>query len=428
MTRSQIWHPFTQHAIFKDIPEIVKAEGVYLHKKDGSKIIDGISSWWVNTHGHCHPKIVQAVQDQAEELDQVIFAGLSHPKAEEFSEKLLHFTGRHNDYVFFSDSGSTAVEVAIKMAIGYWNHKGQERTHIIAMEGGYHGDTFGTMSVSARDVFTNQYENFLFTVDYIPRPEAGAEEQSYQKLKEILEREKGNVAAFICEPLVQGAGGMNMYEAQALKEIYDQCKAFDTLFIADEVMTGFGRTGTKFACDQAGFSPDLLCLSKGITGGFLPMGVTLAPEEIYKAFYDQDRSKTFFHSSSFTGNALSCAAALASIEIWEDEPVLDRIQNLSKQHAGRLKHFENRDDVTNIRQAGTIAALDVIAPDSGYLANIGPTLYNHFLNHNILLRPLGNTIYILPPYCIQEEELNVIYNTIEGALDFIRDGREKHAA
>lgn len=421
---SHIWHPMTQHGIFPDSINVTHAKGTHLYTKDGKEIIDGIASWWLNTHGHCHPNIVKAVQEQAAKLEQVIFAGFTHDPAEQLTEKLLSTVhksmGDHLQYIFYSDSGSTAIEVALKMAIGYFEHNSKPRHKIIALEGGYHGDTFGTMSTGARSVFNKLYEPLLFDVEFIPFPE-GDGANTLKAFQDILTQNQGQIAALILEPLIQGAAGMHIYSAETLKSLHALCQEHGTLLIADEVMTGFGRTGSMFACEQAGISPDLLCLSKGITGGFLPMGATLASTEIYDSFFSDDRAKTFFHSTSFTGNALACAAAIASLEIWETEPVLENIQKIEHQHIQAAKRFDTHGNVSATRVKGSILALDIIDPNPGYLSNLGPWLYNYFLDHNILLRPIGNTIYILPPYCITPDELTTIYNAIENALKTLQE-------
>lgn len=422
---SPVWHPFTQHGIAGPMVNIVRAEGAYLYTQDGRKIIDAVSSWWVNTHGHCHPKIVAAVQAQAAKLEQVIFAGFTHEPAETLAAKLCAITKQ--DHVFYSDSGSTAVEVALKMAIGYWaqateKNGGKPRSKIVALEHAYHGDTFGTMSAGARSVYNSKYEEFLFDVHHLPFENmAGA-------FEEYLNKNKNDVAALIVEPLVQGAAGMKMYSAEILKKLAALCQQHDVLLIADEVMTGFGRTGTLFACEQAGVQPDIVCLSKGLTGGFLPMGATLCAGKIYDAFYSTDRAKMFMHSSSYMGNALACAAALANLEIWESEKVLDNIQRIAACHGAAKAKFEKRGDVAEVRHLGTILAIDVKVPESGYLSTIGPRLYALFMGQDILLRPLGNTVYILPPYCTTNAELERIYDGIHGALDTLRDEGQQRAA
>ncbi len=424
---SPIWHPFTQHALFPHSLEVTKAEGLYLHLKDGRKIMDGVSSWWINTHGHCHPKIVSAVKEAAEKVDQVIFAGFTHEPAEKLAHKLVDITGKGLDHVFFSDSGSTAVEVALKMAIGYWHNTGRQRKTIVALEHGYHGDTFGTMSAGARSIYNAAYDPFLFDTVHLPFPDKSGE-NTVKAFENLLASRSNDIAAFICEPLVLGAGGMKIYGADILKKLHSLCHDYGVFFIADEVMTGWGRTGTRFAYEQADIVPDILCLSKGLTGGYLPLAVTLCTGDIYRAFYSKDRAKTFFHSSSYTGNAIACAAALASLQIWDDEPVLERIKNLAVWHGEMLVPLAARHDVENIRQCGTIAAFDVKVSDaSGYLANIGPVLQSYYLESGVLLRPLGNTVYIMPPYCITKDELESIYETITRSLDYIRHGAGQSA-
>lgn len=418
MNTSPIWHPFTQHGLFPDSIAIESAKGLYLHTKDGRKIMDGVSSWWINTHGHCHPKIVEAVKEQAGKLDQVIFAGFTHEPAEKLARKLVDVTGRGLDYVFFSDSGSTSVEVALKMAIGYWHNTGRPRKTVIALEHGYHGDTFGTMAVGARSVYNAAYDPYLFDVIHIPFPADDAGENTLEAFRKILSSRAQDIAAFICEPLVLGAGGMLMYSPAVLKGLHDLCADYGIFFIADEVMTGFGRTGTLFACEQAGIVPDILCLSKGLTGGYMPLAVTLCSGDIYRAFYSRDRVKTFFHSSSYTGNALACAAALASLEIWEDEPVRRRISDLTLWQQENLATISRREDVIHARQMGTIAAFDVrVQAGSGYLSGVGSAIHDYCLKHDVLLRPLGNTVYVMPPYVITQSELAHLYAVLEDALN-----------
>ncbi len=393
-----------------------------------ARFLDAVSSWWVITHGHCHPKIVEAVQKQAEKLEQVIFAGFTHEPAEELAAKLHKFTDKALDFIFFSDSGSTAVEAALKMAIGYFEHNDTPRRKIVALQGGYHGDTFGAMSAGGRGVFNKLYEPYLFETHHLPFPSAGKEHKTLQAFEDFLKLHGDDTAALILEPLIQGAGGMRTYTAETLKTLYQQCQRHGVLLIADEVMTGFGRTGTKFACNQADITPDIMCLSKGLSGGFLPIGATMCTKEIYKAFYKKDRAKTFFHSSSFTGNPLACAAASANIDIWDTEPVMQSIGDIEKSHARAKRWFEARPDISKIRALGTMLALDIQTDQSGYLSDVGPKLYDFYLQNDILLRPLGNTVYILPPYCTTPRELEAVYDTIWQSLDIIRDEKIKQAA
>lgn len=420
---SRIWHPFTQHGLGEPAILIERGEGARLFTADGRVIIDAISSWWVNLHGHAHPKIAAAVAAQADRLEQVIFAGFTHPPAERLAEKLLALVPPGLDYVFFSDSGSTAVEVAVKMAIGCWHHRGERRrTRLVAIEDGYHGDTFGAMACGARGVFTEPYWPMLFAVEHLPFPARGGERQTIDAFAALLARDGDGIAALILEPLVLGAGGMRMYPPWVLKELAGLCRKHDIFLIADEVMTGFGRTGTLFACEQAGVSPDLLCLSKGITGGFLAMGATLARAEIYEAFLAADRARMFFHSSSYTGNPLACAAAIASAQIWEDEPVHARIAAIADYHRGRIATLKEHPALSDARQTGTIAAFEIRVDHGGYFAALAPALYRFFLGRGVLLRPLGNVVYVLPPYCITRDELDAVYDAISAALDRLAQG------
>lgn len=446
--RSPIWHPFTQHALMPEALHIARAEGQWLESRDGRRILDAISSWWVVTHGHRHPRIMEAIAAQTEQLDQVIFAGCTHEPAERLAERLIALVNGAGDallsgaggrlsagespaqnesarpparegaqlqHVFFSDSGSTAVEVAIKMALGFWRNIGAPRTRILALEHAYHGDTIGTMSAGARSVFNASYEPLLFDVVRIPFPAQGREAATLDALDAACR--DGSAAALIAEPLLLGAGGMLMYAPDTLSEMKLVCEGHGTLFIADEVMTGWGRTGTLLACEQAGISPDILCLAKGLTGGSLPLAVTLCTGAIFDAHLSADRAKTFFHSSSYTANPICCAAALANVDIWESEPVSDRIAALAEAQARGLGAIAAHPRIRNARRLGTITAVDIEARDGGYLAGIGPRLYAYFLERGILLRPLGNTVYVMPPYCTTAADLDLVYGAIADAAD-----------
>lgn len=410
-TKSPVWHPFTQHAVQPEATMISKGEGAWLETADGCRIFDAISSWWVVTHGHRHPHIMQAIKDQTDRLDQVIFAGFTHEPAEKLARHLVAITPPELEYVFFSDSGSTSVEVALKMALGYWLHRGDKRSRIIALEGAYHGDTIGGMSVGERGVFNAPYDPLLFDVGRIPFPAPGREDATLDALNAACKR--GDVAALIVEPLVLGAGGMLIYPPRVLGAMKQICEEHDVLLIADEVMTGWGRTGTLFACEQAGVAPDIACYSKGLTGGSMPLAVTLCRADIFDAHYSTDRSRTFFHSSSYTANPIACAAALANLEIWQREPVMERITSLATLHRERLARFVDDSRFMNVRQIGTIAALDIVVKDAGYLADIGPRLYRGFLARGLLIRPLGNTIYLMPPYCSTASDLDLAYDAID---------------
>lgn len=420
MNTSPIWHPFTQHALAGEMINVERGEGAYLHTSGGQRLIDAISSWWVITHGHSHSAIRTAIQSQAEKLDQVIFAGFTHEPAEKLADALINLVPDGLTRVFFSDSGSTAVEVALKMALGYWHNQGAtKRKRIVMMENAYHGDTIGAMSIGERGVFNRAYEAMLFKVDTVPFPHKGHEQDTLDALERTLKEAKDEVAALIVEPLVLGAGGMLMYSAQTLREMKRICEAYDVVFIADEVMTGWGRTGTMFACEQAGITPDILCTSKGITGGSLPLAATLCQERFFGAHYSNDRSRTFFHSSSYTANPIACAAAFANTQVWKNEPVQSRIDTIAAAHTGHIERLAKDPRFINPRTSGTIAAIDIRVGDEGYLSEAGPKLYRHFIEHGVLLRPLGNTLYILPPYCVSDTDLEEIYNVISSAPDVL---------
>ena len=414
---SPIWHPFTQHALTPDATLVRRGEGAWL-ETDKGRLLDAISSWWVITHGHRHPRIVAAIKQQADALDQVIFAGFTHQPAEDLARGLLEIVPRGLSHVFYSDSGSTSVEVALKMALGFWKNQGQKnqskpRSRIIALEHAYHGDTVGTMSAGARGVFNAAYEPLLFDVVRLPFPAPGCEQQTLDLLKTAAK----DAAALVVEPLILGAGGMLIYPPEVLRALAIICRRNGTLLIVDEVMTGFGRTGTLFACKQAGISPDILCLAKGLTGGSVPLAATLCTPEIFDGHYSTDRSQTFFHSSSFTANPIACAAARANLEIWRDEPVMARVAALGVMQEERLDRFRADPRVKNVRRLGTIAALDLTVSDPGYMAGVAPALTQFFQARGVLLRPLGNTVYIMPPYCITAAELDLVYDAVAEAAE-----------
>ena len=416
-----IWHPFTQHGLGEPIPEIARAEAAALYQADGTKIIDAISSWWVQTHGHCHPRIVSAIQEQSTRLDQMIFAGWTHEPARELAAGLSDFLPESLEHIFFSDSGSTAVEVALKMALGYWHNRRESRQKILVMEHSYHGDTIGAMSVGARGVFNQAYAPLLFDVGTIGFPEAGAEQATLDQLETFCKDSENPPAALIVEPLILGAGGMKIYGPEILAQMAAICRDHDVLFIADEVMTGWGRTGTVFACEQAGVEPDILCMAKGLTGGVIPLAVTAATDPIYQAHYSENRAQMFFHSSSFTANPIACAAANANLAIWRDEPVQQRIDAIIASHLAFSDRLKQKSNVSGLRQCGTILAFEIDDGAGDYMSSLGPQLLAFFRDHKILLRPLGNTIYIMPPYCISPVELDAVYAVIEEAIDHFGD-------
>jgi adenosylmethionine---8-amino-7-oxononanoate aminotransferase len=411
---SPVWHPFTQHGLGEPIPEVTSAQGALLHTADGRTVIDAISSWWVTTHGHCHPRIVAAIAAQAEKLDQLIFAGWTHEPAETLAAGLRAIMPQALTRVFFSDSGSTSVEVALKMALGYWAGRGEPRHRILVMEHSYHGDTIGTMSVGARGVFNRTYAPLLFDVGTIPFPEAGREQATLDALEAACR--EGDVAALIIEPLLLGAGGMRTYAPEALAGMRDICAAAGVPLIADEVMTGWGRTGTLLACEQAGVVPDILCLSKGLTGGSVPLAVTMASEAIYEAHLSEDRATMLYHSSSYTANPIACAAANANLAIWREEPVLERVAALAAMQQERLDTLGRYAHFDNARRLGTVAALDLKTEEGGYLDALAPRLMSFFSERDVLLRPLGNTVYVMPPYCITPEQLALVWDAIGEAV------------
>lgn len=422
---SPVWHPFTQHGLNEPIPHVVRAEGVTLHLADGSSLIDGISSWWVTTHGHCHPRIAAAIAHQAGQLDQLIFAGYTHEPAEAVARGLVDLMpqapGRDPlAHVFFSDSGSTAVEVALKMALGYWHNRAldgldEARSRILVLEHSYHGDTIGAMSIGERGVYNAAWTPLLFDVGTVPFPHPGREQETLAALEAACAQRP---AAFIVEPLILGAGGMLIYPPHVLRAMADICARYDVLFIADEVMTGWGRTGTLFACEQAVVVPDIMAVAKGITGGAIPLAATLATPRIFEAHRSTDRARLFYHSSSYTANAIACAAAAENLAIWAEEDVRGRIAALAQGIADRLTLLAGHPAFANPRQIGTIMAIDLIAADAGYLSDLAPRLRAFFLERGLLLRPLGNTIYLMPPYCIDAQQLDAVFAALLAAGDY----------
>ncbi|APO78461.1 adenosylmethionine--8-amino-7-oxononanoate transaminase (plasmid) [Rhizobium etli 8C-3] len=418
MKNSRVWHPFTQHALEPRMKPIVETAGAYLIDEDGNHVLDAISSWWVTTHGHRHPAIMRAIAAAAGHYDQLIFSEYTHAPAEELAEGLIAVAPPGLAHVFYSDSGSTAVEVALKMALGFFHNQGERRNRIVVMEHAYHGDTIGTMSTGERGVFNAAYEPLLFAVDRLAFPEAGREQETLDAFERYCR--SGQVAALLIEPLVLGAGGMKIYAPSLLAGLKEVALRCGTLFIADEVMTGWGRTGTLFGCEQAAITPDILCTSKGLTGGALPLAATLCTAEIFEAHLSTDRRRTFFHSSSYTANPIACAAAVANLSVWRDEPVQARIESLAQAHRAHLTGFSNDVRFRNVRQIGTIAALDLEVASGGYLAQVGPRLRAFFRERHLLIRPLGNVIYLMPPYCITAKELGRAYEAIDEAAFHFR--------
>jgi adenosylmethionine-8-amino-7-oxononanoate aminotransferase len=406
-----VWHPYTRASAAPPLP-IASASGAYLHTTDGRAIFDAISSWWVTLHGHAHPAIAEAIGRQARELEQVIFAGCTHEPAVQLAERLTSVAPRGLSRVFYSDDGSTAVEVALKIALQYWRIAGEERDLIIALDHSYHGDTFGAMSVSARSVFTDAFTPLLFTVARVPDPASG---DTLEALDRLLDREARRCAAIILEPMLMGAGGMRMYDASMLGAITRRAADAGVLVIADEVLTGFGRTGPLFACEHAKVTPDIMCLSKGLTGGFLPLGATLVVERIAEAFDGKPPYGTLYHGHSYTANPIACAAALASVALLDDESAARRTA-IGRAHQAGLARLATHSRVCNPRSLGTVAAFD-IAGESGYLSSASAGLIAFALERGILVRPLGNVVYVLPPYCATEQELAHVYDVLAEWLD-----------
>lgn len=427
-TGMSIWHPFTQRSNDAPPVEIASAYGAWLETRDGRKLIDGISSWWVTLHGHSHPAIAAAVAEQAARLDHVLLAGFTHEAAEELTAGLGKYLPSSLNRIFYSDDGSTAVEVGLKLAVQYWQNIGMTRkTGIIALEHAYHGDTVGAMSVADDSGFNDAFRTMRFPVHrvhaaYCYRCPVGLNRaichiECLNKLEILLREKHEEMAAVIVEPLLQGAGGMIVHPVEFLAGVRELCTRFDVLLIADEVLTGFGRTGKMFACELAGVTPDLMCLAKGITGGFLPMGATVCADFIAEAFLGDDPAKTFWHGHSYTGNPICCAAGVASLKIFETEPVFERIEAIAQVHEARLARIKDHPAVGNVRQIGTVAAVELEAGDAGYFSQLKPLLYRFYQEHGVLLRPLGNVVYVLPPYCITGEELNRVHDVIAESLE-----------
>jgi adenosylmethionine-8-amino-7-oxononanoate aminotransferase len=413
-----VWHPYTQHLHAAPPVPVVRAEGAYLYDAAGRRIFDAISSWWVTLHGHAQPEIAEAIATQARTLEQVIFAGCTHEPAVRLAERLTRIAPGAGTLtrVFFSDDGSTAVEAGVKMALQYWSNRGEPRRLVAALDHAYHGDTFGAMSVSARGVYTAAFDPYLFEVARLPDPSADPD-ATLAAFEALLHARGRDLAALIVEPLVLGAGGMRMWHETTLRAIADRCAEHRVLLIADEVMTGFGRTGALFACGRAGVAPDILCLSKGITGGFLPLGATMASEAVYAAFLSDDRRRTLFHGHSYTANPLACAAALASAALVESAASAEARARIEAAHGREIVRIAAHPIVRSPRVLGTIAAFDIASPERGYLASVGQALASFALAEGVLLRPLGDTCYLLPPYATTDDDLAHAYDVIARFLE-----------
>ena len=417
--RQYVWHPFTSFTSAPEPIPIIKGEGVYLVDESGNRYMDAISSWWVTLHGHAHPYIAEKIYRQALELEQVIFAGFTHRPAVELAERLINILPGDFSKIFYSDNGSTSTEVAMKMAIQFWwnTTSGEIRTvkrhKILAFRNSYHGDTFGAMSVSERSVFTLAFQEKLFDVVFIDTPTAG----NIASLKTFVSLQGNEFAAFIYEPLVQGAGGMKMYDQALLSALLATCKQHGIICIADEVMTGFGRTGRLFASEHMEVKPDIICLSKGLTGGTMALGVTACTQRIVDAFVSEDKLKTFFHGHSFTANPLACTAALASLDLLLMGGCLKNIEMITAANLRFALQLQDHPKTRNMRCCGTIVAFEYNFGNDEYLNDISQQITAYMLNHGIYLRPLGNTVYIMPPYCITVAELEQVYARIISFLN-----------
>lgn len=424
--RRHVWHPFTQHATERDPIVIARARGASLFDGDGREILDLISSWWTNIHGHAHPALNQALAEQADTMEHVMFAGFTHPPAARLAERLTALLPGDLDRVFFSDNGSTAVEVALKLAYQYWRNRGETgRSGFFAFEGGYHGDTVGAMSVGRGSGFFSLFEDLMCTVHALPYA------PTWQGDNEVEQREEAALAAFaaaldahgqetaavILEPLMQGAGGMRFCRPQFVRRIVELARDARLLVIFDEVATGFGRTGTLFAMERADVVPDIVCLSKGLTAGYMPMSVTVARDPIYEAFLDPSFDKALAHGHSFTANALACAVALRSLDLFEEEGTLARIARIEAGHEAALEELAAHARVSRPRVLGSLLAFDLSDSSSGYKSAESETLRDWFLSEGLNIRPLGPTVYLMPPYCTSDDQLARAYRGLLEGLD-----------
>jgi adenosylmethionine-8-amino-7-oxononanoate aminotransferase len=417
-----IWHPYTQHKHHQPPIPVVEGKGCLLFDDKGKSYIDAISSWWVNIHGHGHPYIAERIYEQALRLEHVIFTGFTHEPAVTLAERLLPLLPGSFSRVFYSDNGSTAVEVAIKMAVQYWKNDGsRRRKKILALRNSYHGDTFGSMSVSERSVFTAAFRDYLFEPLFIDAPTG----RNIGELQRFLQREGEDIACFIYEPLLQAAGGMHMYEASHLDMLLKTAGEQGILCIADEVLTGFGRTGELFAGDHLRQKADIICLSKGLTGGTMALGVTATTGQVFEAFLSDDRHKTLFHGHSFTANPLACTAALASLDLLLDPDCIRRIRDIQARHNAFAQKLGACDIIRDVRMLGTVIAFEISLGEDGYTNTIGAEITREALEQGIYLRPLGNTVYIMPPYCIKAEELEKIYGFLESYIKKLRAASHK---
>jgi adenosylmethionine-8-amino-7-oxononanoate aminotransferase len=412
------WHPYTQHQNVTNFPVIVKGKDALLWDENKKEYIDAIASWWVNPFGHSNTIIANAIYKQLTTLEHVLFGGFTHNVAIELAQKLMAILPKNQQKIFYSDNGSTAVEIAIKSSLQYNFNKGIQKTKIIAFEDAFHGDTFGAMAASGISFFTEAFQGSLLQVDRIPVPTEGNEQKSLQKLKELVATNE--YAAFIFEPLVLGAAGMVMYKPEVLDELISICKNNNVFTIADEVMTGFGKTGKNFACDYLQQQPDMMCMSKALTGGTIPMAITTFTQDIFDGFLSDEKNKALFHGHTFTANPTGCAAAIASIDLLQDETIQANIEKINSLHKAFEEKIKLHPKVKTTRTLGVIFALEVVTETpEDYYGTLRNKLYDFFIDNGIILRPAGNIVYILPPYIITENQLQKVYNTIEKALEIV---------
>lgn len=418
--KKYLWHPFTQSKTACDPIEIRSAKDEILFDSDGKEYIDLISSWWINTHGHCRDEMISSLSNQSKKLEQVLFAGFTHKPAVDLAEKLVKITPKNLQRVFYSDNGSTSVEIAMKVAIQYWFNKGKKKKKFVALRGGYHGDTFGAMSVGRTSGFYDPFDHMLNETSFISFPEVWRgnnqlqqnEIKAINQVKKVIKKEKNQIAAVILEPLVQGAGGMKMCRKEFLSELVKIFKDSGIIVIFDEVMTGFGRTGKMFAADFLDVEPDIMCLAKSLTGGFIPLAATVFSEKIHKQFVNLDFKKTFLHGHTFSANPVACSVALSSLKLFDKDKSFEKIKLINKIHSEFLFELSKNVNISKIRVLGSIAAFDYKKISSVYGSSDSLKLRQKFIEEGLLLRPIGNTIYLMPPYCIKEKNLKKSYEKL----------------
>lgn len=415
--QNTIWHPLTQHQTARAPLPIVRAEREFLYDHKGNRFIDGIASWYTAVYGHGHPQIIKRVKEQMDQMDHIVFTGFTHPPAVQLAEALLEVLPDNQSRIFFNDNGSTAVEAAIKMAIQFFHNKGEKRQTLIALEDGFHGDTFGAMSASGLSIYNGPFEDFFLKVERIPVPN----QENISAVKKQIQKlvDKGDCFAFLYEPLVQGAAGMKIHEAIHLDELLGICEQFQVLTIADEVMTGFGKTETLFASQQLQYKPDMICLSKALTAGTMPMSVTSCSARIYEGFLSDQTSKGFFHAHTYSATPWACAAALAGLDLLLKPEIEKKRKWIEAQHHGFVDRMKSHPSFSGLRVKGVILAMELEVPMERY-GEMRNRLFDHFMASGVYLRPLGNTIYVLPPYIISEASLNQIYNSIEASAELFR--------